>query len=59
MTRQDLINQVIEEIKVGNEMGYEEEFIAKNIVALIEGNKEHLDYDNINHEFNWDELDGL
>jgi hypothetical protein len=55
MTREDLINQISEEINVGVEIGHEPEFIAKNIVALMEGSREHLDYHTPTHSYEWED----
>lgn len=54
MSEQNLINKVTEELKVGLELGYEEEHIAENIIALITMNKEHLDYDHTTQQYNWE-----
>ena len=43
MTKEDLINQITEEIKVGDELGHEYEFTAKNIVAIFDSSKEYLE----------------
>ena len=44
MTKQDLINQIVEELTVGFDLGYSYEHSAKNIIAIMEGSREHLDY---------------
>jgi len=54
MSEQDLINQITEEMKIGLELGYEDEHIAKNIVALVKLNKEHLDYDHSTQQYDWE-----
>jgi hypothetical protein len=51
MTREDLINQVTEEIKVRADLGYEYEHTAQNIVALFEGSRHHLDYNLETHGY--------
>ena len=55
MTREDLINQISEEINVGADLGHESEFTARNIVAIFEGSREHLDYDLKDHRYDWEE----
>jgi len=55
MSEQDLINKITEEIKVGLDLGYEEEHMAKNIVAIVKLNKEHLDYDSTSHQYDWEQ----
>lgn len=54
MSEQDLINQITEELKVGFELGYEEEHIAKNIIAIIKQEKKHLDYNPSTHQYDWE-----
>jgi len=54
MTKEDLINQIAEEITIGSELGNEPEFTAKNIVAIMEGSREHLDYNSENHKYDWE-----
>lgn len=55
MTREDLINQISEEINVGAELGNESEFTARNIVSIFEGSRKHLDYDLKDHKYEWEE----
>ena len=55
MTREDLVNMVEEELKVCSELGYEFRHTAKNVVAIIEGERQHLDYDTKAHRYEWDE----
>jgi hypothetical protein len=55
MSEQDLVNQITEEIKVGSELGYEEEHIAKNIIAIVKSNREHLDYNPSTHKYDWEQ----
>ena len=55
MTREDLINQIAEEIKVSSELGRDEDFTARNIVAIFEGSREHLDYDKKESKYHWEE----
>lgn len=55
MNKKDLINKITEEIKIGLDLGYEEEYIAKNIVAIVNLDKEHLDYDSPTHQYNWEQ----
>jgi hypothetical protein len=55
MTYRDLVKQIAEEIKIGAELGYEEEYTAKNIIGIVNQNREHLDYDNSTHKYNWEE----
>jgi len=55
MTKQNLVNQIVEELTVGFDLGYSYEHSAKNIIAIVEGSKEHLDYDQSTHQFNWEE----
>lgn len=54
MTREDLINQITEEIKIGSELGYEYEHTAENIVAIFEGSRKHLDYDSGAQMYEWE-----
>ena len=54
MTREDLINQISEEINIGVDLGHEPEFTARNIVAIVKGSREHLDYDLKNHKYDWE-----
>jgi hypothetical protein len=54
MSYQDLVNQIAEEIKVGNDLGYEEEHIAKNILAIMKGNREHMDHNPSTHQYDWE-----
>ena len=56
MTREDLVNMVEEELKVCSELGYEFRHTAKNIIALIKSEREHLDYDFKSHTYEWDEI---
>lgn len=55
MTREDLINQIVEEIKIGSELGNEYRHTAQNIVALMEGNRKHLDYNWHSGRYEWEE----
>ena len=54
MDKNTLINKITEELKVGIDLGYEEEHIAKNIVAIMECELEHLDYDPITNQYEWE-----
>ncbi len=54
MGREDLLDIIEEELKVSSEMGHEFRHIAKNIVAIVKGEKEHLDYDHESHQYEWD-----
>lgn len=54
MTKEDLINQITEEIKVGAELGHEYEYTAKNIVAIFDGSREHIDYDSGARMYEWE-----
>jgi len=49
MNRQDLINQITEEIAIGADLGHEYEHTAQNIVAICEGSREHIDYESLAH----------
>lgn len=56
MTREDLINQITEEINVGDELGHSLEFTARNIVSIFEGSRKHLDYNLKDHKYEWEEM---
>lgn len=55
MSEQDLINKISEEIKIGTDLGYEEEHISKNIIAIVKLEREHLDYDSTTHQYDWEQ----
>ena len=55
MTRQDLINQMVEELAVCSCMEHSYEHTAKNILAIIKGSREHLDYNKSKHQYEWEE----
>ena len=57
MKREDLINQIVEELVRAADLGTDEVDIAKNILALITGGREHLDYDFVNHKYTWEDDD--
>ena len=54
MDREALLDQVEEELKVASELGHEFRHTAENIVALVEGSREHLDYDNKEKMYEWE-----
>jgi len=54
MDRKILIDQVKEELKVASELGHEFRKTAENIVALISGEREHLDYDRKEKNYDWE-----
>ena len=55
MDREALIDMVEEELKVASEMGHEFRHTAQNVVAIVEGEREHLDYDHKEKKFEWEE----
>lgn len=55
MNREALIDQVEEELKVASDLGYEFRKTAENIVALVEGERKHLDYDHSKNQYEWEE----
>jgi len=55
MGREDLINMVEEELKVASELGHEFRHTATNVVAIIKGEKEHLDYNPETQTYEWDD----
>lgn len=57
MSKQDLIKQIAEEIIRGNDLGYDYEDMAKNILAIIEGERTHLDYDSTTKQYEWENDD--
>jgi len=44
MSEQVLIEEIVVEICVGEELGKPYEHIAKNILAIVKSNIEHLEY---------------
>ena len=54
MSREALIDKVEEELKVASELGYEFRKTAENIVALVSGEREHLDYDDSEKMYEWE-----
>ena len=55
MDREDLVNMVEEELKVASELGYEFRHTAHNVVAIVEGEKGHLDYNPETQTYEWDD----
>jgi hypothetical protein len=55
MTREDLINQIAEEIMAGAYLGIEAEDTARNIICLVTGARKHLDYNTDKHQYEWEE----
>ncbi len=49
------INKITKETKIGIDLGYEEEHIAKNVVAIFKLNKEHLHYDPTTYMYDWEQ----
>ena len=54
MSREALIDKVEEELKVASELGYEFRRTAENIVALISGERDHIDYDDNGKMYDWE-----
>ena len=54
MNREALLDQVEEELKVASELGHEFRKTAENIVALVAGEREHLDYDSKEKNYDWE-----
>ena len=55
MDREILIDKIEEELKVSSELGYEFRRTAENIIALIEGEREHLDYNDDEKTYEWED----
>lgn len=55
MTREDLVNIIEEELRVASEMGREFRHTAKNVVAIVKGERGHLDYNPETQTYEWDE----
>lgn len=55
MDRESLLDMIEEELKVASEMGYEFRRTAENVLAIVEGEREHLDYNEKEHKYNWEE----
>jgi len=54
MGKEILIDKVEEELKVASELGHEFRKTAENIVALISGEREHLDYNDTEKKYDWE-----
>ena len=54
MGKEILIDKVEEELKVSSELGYEFRKTAENIVAFVNGERDHLDYDNSEKMYEWE-----
>ena len=54
MSREALLDKIEEELKVASELGYEFRRTAENIVALVEGEREHLDYNDDGKNYDWE-----
>ena len=54
MDKEALIDQVEEELKVASELGHEFRHTAQNIVALVSGEREHLDYNKKEKMYEWE-----
>ena len=52
--KQNLIDKIAEEINCGNDLGNEPEHIAKNILAIIDGSRKHLDYNEKLQKYDWE-----
>ena len=50
-----LVKKVTEEIEIGVDLGYESEHIAKNIIAIVKSEREHLDFDPSTHQYDWEQ----
>lgn len=55
MRKQDVINQIVEELTVGFDLGYSYEYSAKNIIAIMEGSRKHADYNPTTQQYEWEE----
>jgi len=55
MGKEILIDKVEEELKVASELGHEFRKTAENIVALISGERKHIDYDHKQKVYEWEE----
>jgi len=54
MDKEVLIDKVEEELKVSSDLGYDYRKIAENIIALIKGEREHIDYDHSKKMYEWE-----
>ena len=54
MSREALLDKIEEELKVASELGYEFRKTAENIVALVKGEREHIDYIDDGKMYDWE-----
>lgn len=54
MEKESLIKLVTEELKCCSDLGYGFRHTAENVIAIVEGEREHLDYDNESKQYEWD-----
>ena len=55
MNREALIDKIEEELKVSSELGHDFRHTAMNVVAIVEGERLHLDYDDSKNQYEWEE----
>ncbi|MFW9871809.1 MAG: hypothetical protein ACFFG0_01820 [Candidatus Thorarchaeota archaeon] len=55
MDKNILVKKVTEEIEVGLDLGYKTEHIAKNVIAILAHDKEHLDFNPSTNQYDWEQ----
>ena len=55
MERESLVNVITEELRCCSDLGHGFRHTAENVIAIIEGNRKHMDYDEKQKKYDWDE----